>query len=171
MHTQNTHLKVSKIMSRTSQIISTEPTFAIGVSGREAQTFSFITIQNPSELKNKHRQSLIRRHAKRDTDRSKAQKYRSRVELLQAPRTAVKPQQVSCERSPDQADLGRPGPGKDASRQSELDYHDNEASTESLSFLRPLGAGRGLVPFANYPFEVTSRMVQLFDYSMLLAYW
>ena len=46
-----------------------------------------------------------------------------------------------------------------------LEQGDNEWMPSSLDFLTPLGAGRGLVPFATYPVKTTPRMIQLFDYS------
>lgn len=151
---------------------SVQPTFAAhGPSSNDGQTFSFVTFQNPDELKQKGRQSQIRKHAKRDVDRVKAKRKRATIEPLQAsilalatdsgkasPDNRLQPVSVSSKRDLAKA-LERYG--------DEVD--DNVDESGSLGFLRPVGAGRGLVPFVGYPVRPTERMVLLFDYSK--PYW
>lgn len=40
-------------------------------------------------------------------------------------------------------------------------------TSNSLDFLRPIGAGRGFIPFTNYPFPLNTKTVDLLDCSML----
>jgi hypothetical protein len=145
-----------------------EPTFVADVPATEFQQFSFVTVQKPEELKNKARQRLIRRHAKRDVDRARARKYKSSLAPLGTPFIKATNDVNELMRASfpriDQGDILT----TDSRHDDLITVSSGGCDVEqipSLSFLKPLGAGRGLNPFATYPVRTTPRMNALFEYS------
>ena len=142
---------------------SAQPTFVANTTD-DSRTFSFVNVQRPEEMKQRAKRSLIRRHAKRDADRSKAQEHRLAIEHLADSTPAVTTPVRSTEH--EQATYGSENQtSSPASMAMVPEQGDYEWMPSSLDFLAPLGAGRGLVPFATYPVKTTPRMIQLLDYS------
>ena len=140
-----------------------EPTFATSVPANQPRAFSFVTVQNPDELKQKSRQSLIRKHAKQDVDRAKARKHRATIQTLKR----EQPVQISpAHRNAGSArlastSLASPSDGKSAANKDR-----NFQPLPDIEILKPIGAGRGLVPFAPYPVKPSTRDIQLFDFGI-----
>ncbi|RFU24341.1 hypothetical protein B7463_g11997, partial [Scytalidium lignicola] len=157
---------------------SISPTFVANVPVKKSPKFLFVSITNPDDIKNPTKQITIRRHAKRDANRAKNTRQNSQFKRLivqttpnkaVVPRSSVPynpsaPQQRSEQQwqQADTVDVSSENPPVIEQDKSPESLNTN---FNSLAFLRPLGAGRGLNPFAPYPVEPNSRTVQLLDYS------
>jgi hypothetical protein len=163
-------------MSTLNDFGSMAPTFIARVPLKKSPRFLFVTISNPDEIKNPTKQSIIRRHAKRDADRARKSRQNPQIESLTVETqfnqpTVSHPSNHSTEQTlgekQNQVDMlylsseGTPVTERDKSP----GWLNNKP--RSLAFLRPLGAGRGFNPFAPYPVEPNSRTIQLLDYCML----
>jgi hypothetical protein len=147
-----------------------EPILAAKGLANDAQQFSFITIQRPEELKQKAKQSIIRKHAKRDVDRVKAKRHRATIEPLSAGQVEARQETGNAGLSAQLQTLSDGRMQWDANAVTlDLDLetlNEPDWTLPPIACLQPLGAGRGFVPFAPYPVKGTSREIQLLDYSM-----
>jgi|SRR5579871_3223996 len=163
-------------MSTLNDFGSIAPTFTTNVPLQKSPRFLFVTISNPDEIKEPAKQTTIRRHAKKDADRARKRSHKIQAETLVS-ETQVK-QSVISNPSAEQAH------DKQKNQESDVVYLSNEIpsvtdsdispgqlnnESNSLAFLRPLGAGLGFNPLAPYPVELNSRQTQLLDYCMLCS--
>jgi hypothetical protein len=156
---------------------SVKPTFAADVPSQKSPRFSFVNIQKPGEVRDKKKQSTIRRHAKKDSDREKFRRRRAEVELLTSESSPehdaiiISPakQPSACHRAYQKASdtLILDGKQTDNRRGFSVDSLDLDAGPPAI--WKPLGAGRGYTPFAPYPVQATHRTTQLLDHRMKLT--
>ena len=163
-------------MSTLNDFGSMAPTFVANVPLKKSPKFLFVTISNPDEIKNPTKQSIIRRHAKRDADRARKSRQNPQFESLVV-ETQFNQPAVSHPRNPstkqtlgqkqNQVDTLYPSSERPpvTERDKSPGWRNNKPS--SLAFLKPRGAGRGFNPFAPYPVEPNSRTIQLLDYCTL----
>ncbi|KIW03913.1 uncharacterized protein PV09_04756 [Verruconis gallopava] len=158
-------------MPTSNKFGSVEPTFVAKVPGYTSPKFSFVTITNPGDLTDKEKKRKIRQHAKRQFDRSKARTYRARFENEGAHAKSV-------QRTPAVVPLSNASPepitvDQTGAQDRRLELIPSVPVARSvlttaplipMSYLRPLGAGRGYEPFKAYPVPATPRMIQLLDF-------
>jgi hypothetical protein len=157
------------------QFGSVEPTFITKAPKRTSPKFSFVTIRTPSDLRDKSKQKAIRQHAKRGVDRLKAKKYRAR--FLTSSHCVYEDETESPAEIPGKLsnDWGLLTPiellhKSMINSKVTVCLDESEPDNEAIipwNSLRPLGGGRGFVPFTAYPVQPTSRMIQLFDFGMM----
>jgi hypothetical protein len=165
-------------MSTLNNFGSIAPTFVASVPLKKSPRFLFVTVSNPDEIKNPTKQSIIRRHAKKDADRVRKTRQNPQFESLienQLNQPAVSHRSIPCNLSAEET------LGEQQNQQVDAVYLSSERppvierdkspewlnKSSSLASLRPLGAGRGLNPFAPYPVEPNSRTIHALDYCML----
>jgi cell division septation protein DedD len=143
---------------------SVDPIFATNAPTNDSQEFTFVTIRNPEELRQRARQSLIRKHAKQDVDRAKVKRHRATIESLK-PLTIKSPKST-------RASTHKPGQSKSGQISARHDQNPGtgvptttETSQEKDGSLS-LDTQR-LLPLNSYPLKPTPRMVQLFNFSNL----
>jgi hypothetical protein len=155
-------------MSTLNNFGSTEPTFAANIPLQKSPRFLFVTINNPDEIRDPTKQTTIRRHAKRDSDRARKRSHKIQAESvmlgsrLYSNTSAEQPQSKQKKQEADAVYLP---PVNDHDISDER--LNNESS--SLALFRPLGAGVGFNPLAPYPVDLSSQKTQLFDYCMLYS--
>jgi hypothetical protein len=154
---------------------SLEPSFVADVPNQTTPRFSFVNIQRPEELRDRTKQSLVRRHAKRDADRVKSSRRRAQIMTSStepgfeqaAPKIPDTEQAENLfhDRRTEEVDDIRNSTGRPPVRSYDERLGPTENMSYSLDILKPLGAGRGLTPFASYPVKPTARATQLIDFS------
>jgi hypothetical protein len=149
---------------------SIKPTFVTNVRLEKSPKFLFVTISNPDQIKGRKQQTSIRSHAKRKSDQERKRKYDIRTETLN-----LKPQVEPSAKQPTSKPTHQQNDALNLSTEIQLigeqdsSRHQTNHELGSLALLKPLGAGRGLNPFAPYPFQLNSKTTQLMDRCMSVA--
>jgi hypothetical protein len=132
---------------------------------RKPPKFAFITITNPTEIKDSRKKTTIRRHARASTNqpnikRRKQFKLTFDIPYIESQDTGtVQPTNLVQNEAIYVGSIG-----VDASGQT-----NRSSSSEplSLSLLRPLGSGRGLLPMQSFPVDANSRIRELTNFGMI----
>jgi hypothetical protein len=151
-------------MSPAPEIRSRQPDFVVPGLGRKSPKFVFVTINDPKDIRNPRKQTIIRSHARKDAGR----KERKREGFIFVHERGTPTSAVDTLKSipVDPARTAIPALeslGSDETENKSLDNHPDILPLLSITSLRPLGAGRGYNPFASFPIEPTPRVVQLID--------
>jgi hypothetical protein len=140
------------------------------LASRKAPEFAFITITNPSQIKDSRKQTVIRRHARASTSKStisSKQQRRKRLKLVfDLPEATVKSNAAILQSTNVAQKVATTG-----TDEANIE-HDPKASSNpssksyelSLGWLRPIGAGRGLVPLQPFPVVPSVRMRDLTNF-------
>jgi hypothetical protein len=128
--------------------------------------FAFITITNPSQIKDARKQTAIRRHARASTT-GKTQQRRKRLKLVFDLPDA--PPQATVEHSAVVAQSVDIVQNDDTANQASNEQESDSSSSPydfSASVFKPIGAGRGLDPLHPFPFAVNSRLRDLTNFGL-----
>jgi hypothetical protein len=126
--------------------------------------FTFITITNPSQIKDSRKQTAIRRHARASTTSSKQQRRKRLKLVFDLPEAKVK-SNAAIVHSTDVAQKVLPEDEANIEHDPRSSSNSSFASHElSLAWLRPIGAGRGLAPLQPFPVVPSSRMRDLTNF-------
>jgi hypothetical protein len=145
-----------------SHFRSIEPSFATDVTTNDSQKFAFVTIQKPSDLRQRSRQRIIRKHAKQDVDRVKAKRHRATIEPLRPAATEQTNKITANISSPQHSSV---------IRFQERPKDDNGTSTLVSDQTKDVDEGKlpdggqGLLNLSTYPVQPSARMIQLFEFS------
>jgi hypothetical protein len=133
--------------------------FVVSKPEKTSPKFVFVSINNPKDIRDPRKQTTIRRQAKKMSGRKRQQRH----ELGFVFESGTK------DPGTDSADLKpvrRPDTVVPEHSESNNNLFEDQPSNSRIGFnvsLRPLGAGRGLNPFASFPIKPTPRVVQLID--------
>jgi hypothetical protein len=159
--TPNTHL-YSKVAM---QSFSANSLLASALESQKPSDFAFVTITNPSDIRDSKKQSVIRRHARASTTNSKRRR-RQQIKLVFD--------------LPDPASQVTAGSNVPVLASS-VDTVENVESTSAVSIendtgrhlsfesLRPIGSGRGLHPLQPFPVAANARLRHLTNFSLNLT--
>jgi hypothetical protein len=143
------------------------------LASQKQSEFAFITITNPSDLKDARKQTAIRRHARLSTNSSKKQR-RKYTELVfdlsdAAPQITTEDNRASATSinaiQNVETTYGSNVEGGKSGKSDSLPSLDGL----SWTLLRPISSGRGLLPLQPFPTSANSRMRDLTNFGLNLA--
>jgi hypothetical protein len=157
-------------MSNALNFRSVSPMFLVKSNVEKSPQFVFISINNPEDIKDPQTQKIIRHHARQNAERN----YRKKKTqggfhgscILESATQPTKSTQTGALSHVMETAIREYQQHPTDRRLVHSHIGHEGLQSQSLDFLRPIGAGRGFNPFAPLPIKTTPRTVQLLDYRM-----